>query len=103
MALHTSIFFQLLDTLGLRQSIYQMAGDFSTPEPNRKTWLVVGASRGIGFEFVRQLNEQDERIYATVRKPEAVNASSPWSEIGRDDGRCQVLECDVLSEASINV
>ncbi|KKY22459.1 putative short-chain dehydrogenase reductase [Diplodia seriata] len=33
------------------------------------TWVVVGASRGIGLEFVRQLIARGEKIIATVRQP----------------------------------
>lgn len=72
-------------------------------EKDRKTWVIIGASRGIGLEFVHQLLEKEERIFATVRNPRANHASSLWSEAGGDHGRCQMLECDVLSEASIDV
>lgn len=93
--------------------------------PGRETWLIVGASRGIGLEFVRQLLQSDARIFATVRdipssssaSPTAAsttapilpphpatnhnNASSLWTLIGSDHGKCQMLTCDVLSESSI--
>jgi NAD(P)-dependent dehydrogenase (short-subunit alcohol dehydrogenase family) len=36
-------------------------------EQDRKTWLIVGSSRGIGLEFVKQLLAKGERILATVR------------------------------------
>lgn len=65
-------------------------------------WIVVGASRGIGLEWVRQLLGRGDRVYATVRHPE--RASQLWSLAGaapRDS--CQLLECDVSSEASIIV
>ncbi|KAF2804015.1 NAD(P)-binding protein [Mytilinidion resinicola] len=65
------------------------------------TWLIVGASRGIGLEFVRQLLARDERIIATVREPWAGHASGLWGQAGSDHGRCQMYVCDVLSEQSI--
>jgi NAD(P)-dependent dehydrogenase (short-subunit alcohol dehydrogenase family) len=69
----------------------------------RKTWLIVGASRGIGLEFVRQLLVKGERILATVRQPFAAHASQLWGQAGGDHGRCRMFMCDILSEASIIV
>lgn len=66
------------------------------------TWLIVGASRGIGLEFVRQLLARGDRVIATVRNP--AKASQLWAlagEAGR--GACSLLECDVISERSITV
>ncbi|TKX24259.1 hypothetical protein C1H76_3501 [Elsinoe australis] len=68
---------------------------------DRPTWLIVGASRGIGLEFVRQLLRQNARIFATVRDRDVSNASGLWAEVGGDHGRCQMLVCDVLSEEII--
>ncbi|KAF2741014.1 NAD(P)-binding protein [Polyplosphaeria fusca] len=65
------------------------------------TWLVVGASRGIGLEFVRQLLMRGERIIATVREPWASHASALWGQAGSDHGKCQMYICDILSEDSI--
>lgn len=67
------------------------------------TWLILGASRGIGLEFVRQLLQRGERIIATVREPYAAHASALWGQAGSDHGRCQMYTCDVLSEDSIIV
>lgn len=67
------------------------------------TWLILGASRGIGLEFVRQLLAKDERIIATVREPFAAHASQLWGQAGSDHGRCQMHICDILSEQSIEV
>ena len=67
------------------------------------TWLILGASRGIGLEFVRQLLAGDERIIATVRDPFAGHASGLWGQAGSDHGRCQMYNCDILSEQSIEV
>lgn len=66
------------------------------------TWIVVGASRGIGLEFVRQLVDQGEYVYATVR--DITKASELWSLAGAAPrANCQLLEVDVSSEASIVV
>ncbi|KAF2834654.1 NAD(P)-binding protein [Patellaria atrata CBS 101060] len=65
------------------------------------TWVIVGASRGIGLEFVRQLLAREERIIATVRETNADHASALWGQAGGDHGRCQMFICDILSEASI--
>ncbi len=37
------------------------------------TWLIVGASRGIGLEFVRQLLDEGHQVIAAVRNPETAN------------------------------
>lgn len=58
-----------------------------------KTWLVVGASRGIGREFVRQLLDRGDGVYGTVR-------SKP--EDDRELGAIS-LKCDVADEGSIEV
>ena len=66
------------------------------------TWLIVGASRGIGLEFVRQLLASGDQVVATVRNPE--QASELWSMAAvAPHGACQLLLCDVQSDASISV
>lgn len=72
-------------------------------EVDNATWVIVGASRGIGLEFVRQLLAREERIIATVRQTFAMGASGLWGQAGSDHGRCQMFNCDVLSEESIVV
>ncbi len=65
-------------------------------------WVVVGASRGIGLEWVRQLLGRGDRVYATVRDP--TKASLLWTLAGAAPrANCHLLECDVASEASIIV
>jgi NAD(P)-dependent dehydrogenase (short-subunit alcohol dehydrogenase family) len=49
------------------------------------TWLILGASRGIGLEFVRQLLNRNERIIATVREPWAGHASGLWGQAVRKE------------------
>ncbi|KAF6240645.1 hypothetical protein HO173_001317 [Letharia columbiana] len=64
-------------------------------------WIVVGASRGIGLEWVRQLLARGDHVLATVR--DVAKASRLWTLAGSAAmGRCQLFECDVASEASIN-
>ncbi|KAK1913444.1 hypothetical protein P3342_005380 [Pyrenophora teres f. teres] len=70
-------------------------------DENFSTWLILGASRGIGLEFVKQLLAKNERIIATVREPWAGHASGLWGQAGSDHGRCQMYTCDILSEQSI--
>lgn len=65
-------------------------------------WVIVGASRGIGLEFVRQLLARGDTVIATVRN--ASKASQLWLLAGAARlGACHLLECDVKSDASINV
>ena len=61
----------------------------------QKTWLVVGASRGIGKAFVDQLLAKGNRVIATVRG----QASEYWPD---QKDRCTVLNCDVAVEKTIN-
>jgi NAD(P)-dependent dehydrogenase (short-subunit alcohol dehydrogenase family) len=58
--------------------------------------LVIGASRGIGLEFVRQLlaDGRVQHLYATYR-----DADSPLLQIA--DGRLHCLAVDITSEAQI--
>lgn len=65
----------------------------------RKTWVVIGASRGLGYEFVKQLLSREDNVVATVRKPSLDKAASLWP--GQD--RCQIYDCDMLSAESIDV
>ena len=63
-------------------------------------WIVIGASRGIGLEWVRQLLARGDHVYATVRDP--AKASQLWTLAGSAPrANCQLLLCDVSSEASI--
>ncbi|KAL9124429.1 MAG: hypothetical protein Q9217_006238 [Psora testacea] len=65
-------------------------------------WIIVGASRGIGLELVRQLLARGDRVYAVIRDP--ANASQLWALAGAAPmANCELLECDVANEASIIV
>ena len=70
-----------------------------------KVWIIIGASRGIGFEFVRQLIPRTARgdlVFAVIRDP--MNASHLWQLASTAQmARCQLMECDISSEASITV
>lgn len=66
------------------------------------TWVIVGATRGIGLEFVRQLLERGDQVFATARNP--MRASELWTLVGAAPlGACRLLECDVTEDASISV
>lgn len=64
------------------------------------TWLVVGASRGLGLEFVRQLLARGDLVLATVRDPP--KAAELWQIAGNSAGKCQLLLCDVSDDANIS-
>ncbi|KUJ16951.1 NAD(P)-binding protein [Mollisia scopiformis] len=73
-----------------------------------QTWLIVGATRGIGLEFTSQLLSLGYIVLATARAPATTpsvhsgNASNLWSLTGTPNGHnLTILECDVSDEASI--
>jgi len=74
-----------------------------------QTWLIVGASRGIGLEFVTQLLSQGHIVIATARAPATSppvdrlgNGSRLYSLTGTPNGRnLTILECDVSDETNI--
>jgi NAD(P)-dependent dehydrogenase (short-subunit alcohol dehydrogenase family) len=55
--------------------------------------LITGCSSGIGRETARHLAERGHKVYATARKPEAI-------EDLRSSG-CETLACDVTDEGSM--
>ena len=66
------------------------------------SWIVVGASRGIGLEFSKQILGRGDHVIATIR--DTSQASQLWSFAGSAErGSCQLFECDVSSAASIDV
>lgn len=68
-----------------------------------RTWVIIGASRGIGLEFVRQLLARGDQVIAAVRDP--VAAGQLWKVAGSQirPGSCVIEHCDVTSELSIEV
>lgn len=68
-----------------------------------ETWVVVGASRGIGLEFVKQLLDLGHNVIAGVRNPSGAEELSQLISSQSKPERCLVEQCDVTSEDSINV
>ena len=66
-----------------------------------QTWAIIGASRGIGLEFVRQLIALGHQVIATIRDPS--KASELWQLAGTSPrpGSVWLYECDVTNELSI--
>jgi hypothetical protein len=68
-----------------------------------KTYLIVGASRGIGLEFVRQLLARGDQVIAAVRDPYKANQLWQLSASSPRPGACVIHQCDVTREDSIDV
>lgn len=80
-----------------------MTSTRSRTSSETKTWVVVGASRGIGLEFVRQLMARGDQVIATIRDPS--KASELWqltAGTSARPGSCQLYQCDVCIENSID-
>jgi len=67
------------------------------------TWLIVGASRGIGLEFVRQLLARGDTVIATTRDADPTRESPLSLEAQKAASRCRILTCDISSDASTAV
>ncbi|CCT69328.1 related to protoporphyrinogen oxidase [Fusarium fujikuroi IMI 58289] len=65
------------------------------------TWVVVGASRGIGLEYVKQLLQAGNRVIATARNPDASGLSAVVKARGNPED-CIIEKCDVASSESID-
>ncbi|KAI1039988.1 hypothetical protein LB505_006027 [Fusarium chuoi] len=65
------------------------------------TWVVVGASRGIGLEYVKQLLQAGNRVIATARNPDASGLSAVVKSHGNPED-CIIEQCDVASSESID-
>ncbi|KIW86108.1 hypothetical protein Z517_01502 [Fonsecaea pedrosoi CBS 271.37] len=66
------------------------------------TWVVIGASRGIGLELVRQLLDQGNQVIAAVRSPETANHIWQLSAKQTRPAACLIEQCDVTDESSID-
>ena len=78
-----------------------MTSSTASADPIPETWVIVGASRGIGLEFVKQLLEGGKQVIAGVRNPST--ATKLPELVQSKSGNCQIEQCDVTSEESINV
>lgn len=66
-------------------------------------WVVVGASRGIGLEFVKQLLEAGQYVIAAVRNPDGAKQLQGLIKSHGKQSNCVIEKCDVASSASIDV
>nr|ODN78203.1 hypothetical protein L203_06125 [Cryptococcus depauperatus CBS 7841] len=66
-----------------------------------KTWVIVGASRGIGLEFVKQLLEAGQQVVAAVRNVSAAPKLFDLIASQKAEDKCIVEQCDVSSDESI--
>lgn len=74
------------------------------PVERPKTYLILGASRGIGLEFARQLLEQHNQVIAVVRDPNT--ASQLWQVTGNlmsRPGSCIIEQCDIGDRSQIEL
>lgn len=78
------------------------ANESCLPTLNMTTWLIVGATHGIGLEYVRQLLQRGDRVLATIN--EVTTASQLWTLAGASPtAACRLLQCDATKEESILV
>lgn len=63
------------------------------------TWVVTGANRGIGLEFVRQLAARGDEVIATVR--DLSGATELQAIAAGAGGRVSVAPCDTSSDQSV--
>lgn len=99
------------DHLPSRKFPLQLAQSYASehkPAPSHQslrtmadTWVVVGASRGIGLELVRQLLDGGKSVIAGARNPSGASELLRLKQSCPE--RCVVEQCDVTDEESINV
>lgn len=64
---------------------------------DRRTILVIGASRGVGLGLAREFASRDWRVLASRRSPSDALATAA----GETDGRIEIVEADVTDDGSI--
>lgn len=62
------------------------------------TWLVTGANRGIGLEYVRQLASAGETVIATARNPAE---AAELAKLAEANGRVRLEALDLEDRASV--
>ncbi|KAL6915566.1 hypothetical protein ACHAPO_010867 [Fusarium lateritium] len=67
-----------------------------------QTWVVIGASRGIGLEFVKQLLGAEHRVIATVRDLNNTDQLRSVIRSQEEPRNCMVEQCDVANSESID-
>jgi len=75
-----------------------MTGSQDTP----KTWLLTGASRGLGLEFTRQLIQSPHNtVFATCRSPSTATLLKQVTESPNVKGTVHVIQLDQDREESV--
>jgi NAD(P)-dependent dehydrogenase (short-subunit alcohol dehydrogenase family) len=62
------------------------------------TWMITGANRGIGLEFVRQLTAAGDRVVAVVRDP---GAATQLTALASENQALTIEQADMDDRASI--
>jgi len=66
------------------------------------TWLITGSSRGLGFEFVRQLAEEsDNTVFATCRNPSGASALQALAKEKSTHAKIHIFALDTDDEQSV--
>lgn len=63
-------------------------------------YIITGANRGIGLEFVKQLAEEGKHIIATARDPEGASELQAIASVSEQ--RVRVMQLDVADVASVD-
>lgn len=64
------------------------------------TWLITGASRGIGLEYVRQVVKKGDTIFAAVRSPDTATELQQLQQ-SNAPGLIRIIQLDVCNPQSI--